>query len=226
MTETKNKSVKWRCRALLGDMRCYKPRGHEGVHASELGAATRDEKALLGGPSKVWETFLPISVAHDVPPDAEDGWLISKGIDPIAPAMLRQVRSEVLPYVRRLEQKHRLKWFSFFLHDRASGVPTMEDDRRLFVHLRLRFPRPISLGAAPGWCLNRPCELSPEIAGVDKAMLVDGNIDRAWQLIGDESALFLKLIEAYKPDVDNLALLKQVRQFLHYFANMSQMRVF
>lgn len=189
-------------------------------------------KTVTNGFSYVWETFLPIAFPHDLPPDADDAWLVSKGIETIAPAMLRHVRFDVLPFIRTLDRMgchsnvNRLEWYAFLLHDRASGVPTTEEDKRLYIHLRLRFKRPIKLTGRPGWYFTRPVVLSAEIAGIDRSTLVDGNIDKAWQLIGDQAVLFMKIIEAHRPDVCNLVLLKQMRQFLHYFANMSQVRVF
>jgi hypothetical protein len=181
-------------------------------------------------PSKIWETFLPIATWHtaDLAPAADTAWLLSKGCEAASPALLVQLRDEVLPTVRRLAPY--IEWFSFLVHDRASGVPTTEDDKRCYIHLRLKlrtFRRrevipAISRFLSDPWQFTRKVDLSREIAGVDPKVL---DVDRAWAELGKQSEWLLNFIEACDENADGLQLVRLVRQFLHFAANQTQMRV-
>jgi hypothetical protein len=181
-------------------------------------------------PPKIWETFLPIATWHtaDLAPAADTAWLLSKGCEAESPALLVQLRDEVLPTVRKLGRY--IEWFSFLVHDRASGVPTTEDDKRCYIHLRLKlrkFQRREIIPSIPRflsdpWQFTRKVDLSREIAGVDPKVL---DVDRAWAELGEQSAWLLNFIEACDAHADGLQLVRIVRQHLHFFANMTQMRV-
>jgi len=186
-----------------------------------------------------WETFLPIakSLRLDEAPTADSMFLASRGIDADAPIVIAHLRRDVLPLIRALEQGA-IIWYAFLIHDRNSGVPTTADDDRAFIHLRLKFEHdPLNnwdlaefltdghwLRQPSPWVLTRRCELSTDMAGVDCHAL-RGKSEHAWQLLGAQSEWVLDLIEAHVPDADNYTMLKHCRQFLHFFANMLQMRV-
>jgi len=180
---------------------------------------------------KIWETFLPIEPyapsKKDAAPACDLAWMMAKGIEAESPALLVQLRDEVLPLVKRLSPY--LEWFSFLVHDRASGVPTTEDDKRCYIHLRCKLrkfrrrevvPHMRLLGEP--WLMTRQVELSRSIAGVDPKVL---DVDRAWAELGKQSEWFLNFIECMDKKADGYQLVRHVRQFLHFFANMAQMRV-
>lgn len=171
-----------------------------------------------------WESFwpLPDPLQSDRAPELDAAWLAARGIDPGAPLVLRCLREEVLPLVRRMERAQSLLWYSFLVHGHASGVPTVPDDRRTFIHLRLVTQR----GAVPqlpvGWLFTRQQPLSPQIAGVQTSALAARSADAAWRLIGAQSEWVLAFVEQHA-DADVLDLLRNARQFLHFFVNMMQM---
>ena len=107
------------------------------------------------------------------------------------------------------------------VHDRESGVPTTEDDSSEYVHLRLALRSGVELTPPPGWLMTRRTSLPDTIPGVDCALI---GAERAWRLIGDQSAWLLDLVEALGL-ANDVATVRNVRQFLHYFANMAQMTV-
>lgn len=171
-----------------------------------------------------WETFLPVvdPSKQDLAPAADAAWCLQKGIEPEAPALLVQLRDEVLPLIRRLEREHDLSWYSFLIHA-YDIVPTAPDDKRAFIHLRLRADDDRdNFVLPPAWLWTRKVELSHEIAGVDTSVL---DVDEAWRIIGDQSAWLLDFIEAHHSGTDPLTLTKHVKQFLHFWANQCQMRV-
>lgn len=168
---------------------------------------------------RTWETFVKVvsPLQVDRPPEIDAGWLMSKGIQPIAADVLRHVRKDVLPMLR----ENQCPWFCFLIHDRGSGVPTTEDDKAIYLHVRLGMlgNDPPILPAA--FIMTREVDLSQKgIAGIDPAVFAD---EAAWEIIGAQFAWLAKIIEAI--DGDDLAVLRHCRQFLHYFANALQMPV-
>jgi len=181
---------------------------------------------------KIWETFLPIepyaSSKKDAAPACDLAWMMAKGIEAESPALLVQLRDEVLPLVKRLSPY--LEWYSFLVHDYASGVPTTADDKRCFIHLRFKMRKfrrrevvpHVPFMMSKSWVLTRQVELSRSIAGVDPKVL---DVDRAWAELGKQSEWFLNFIECMDKRADGYQLVRHVRQYLHFFANMAQMRV-
>lgn len=183
------------------------------------------------------ETFLPLASvnASDLAPDADAAWLMSKGIDPAAPALVRQLRDEVLPLIRRLEKNQGLEWYSFLVHAYPL-VPTLAADTRAFIHLRLSFKSKKQAHGCLGkyysieplpveWRFTQAIKMPTEIAGVDPKVLWNGGIHDAWRIIGEQSAWLLSFIDRHKKTEDVLQLVKHMRQFLHFFANAVQVRV-
>jgi hypothetical protein len=165
--------------------------------------------------SKIWDTFLPIAnpATSDKPPLDSD-WLLAHGISDGAPLVLAHVRDDVLPLIRTLERANKLAWYMFLVHDLKSGVPTTPDDKSAYVHLRLVFKRTERADVLPeAWLMSKPMK-----PGYD----VDGELPR---LIGYQSECVLRMVETLKGDGSEMSALKQMRQFLHYFANMTQMKV-
>jgi hypothetical protein len=112
----------------------------------------------------------------------------------------------------------RLDWFAFLVHDRTCGVPATDDRSYIHVRLALRDAEDLALGAP--WEMTRRQALPSEIAGVDAAALA-GGAGTAWRILGEQSALFLSILER----CTDPSPVQHVRQFLHFFANMAQMRV-
>ncbi len=173
---------------------------------------------------KIWETFLKIEPNPDLAPEMDATWCLSRGIDPDAPVVIKLLRDEVLPLVTRLE-KNGLSWYSFLTHNRDSGVPTTADDKNAYIHLRLDFAysakSPVSLELGPLWTMTREVEQPKEIAGISCDALL---IDQAWDLIGEQSQWLLFLIQSHQSDsIPQLVI--HIRQYLHFFANMCQIRV-
>lgn len=159
---------------------------------------------------RMWETFLPI----DVDPKAED--------PESSLAVLKLVRTEVAPLMRRLMLDGAIDWFSFLVH----GSP-VEGDARACIHLRLTVvdANYLPLRLSDRWVCTRkvPEEQLREIAGVDASVFFDGNIDRAWRLICWQSEWIINFIEAHNPKASDEAVLRQLVQFMHYFHNMTQL---
>lgn len=190
--------------------------------------------------AKIWNAYLPIggSVKTLEPPGAAAAWCMARGIDGDAPAVLRVVRHDVLPLIRTLERKTDLLGFSLLVHDRTSGVPCPAEDTTVYVHLRLQFlttqclqrtlkrlvllPKPRSraeakMFAAASETAQRLCYLTPVVkeSVEDKVVHIALDAQAAW---------YLRFIQ-HRVTLTDAELLGAIRQHLHYFANMAQMRV-
>lgn len=164
--------------------------------------------------SKIFDTFLripdPGTLDH---PTLDADWLMAHGISGGAQLVLSSLRDNVLPLVRRLQRSERLAWYMLLIHDYGSGVPTTSDDKSAYAHLRLVFKDRVRVPALPaGWQMTKSMKPAHD---------VDGPVPR---LIGYQSECFLRIVESITTNEESSAL-KQMRQSLHYFANMAQMRV-
>lgn len=165
--------------------------------------------------TSIWNAFLPIRAISkgDDPPDADVTWLMSRGIEGEALSVLRHLRKDVLPIVRKLETNKSLLSYSFLVHDRTSGVPCPAEDHSAYIHLRLVLKNKLS---AKRFLSNKWVYVSL-VTTTEKERFVHEVLDR-------QAAWYLSLIERGEK-LSDIDLLRDIRQFLHYFSNMSQMRI-
>lgn len=172
--------------------------------------------------TSTWETFLrvePLMLRDEAPP-LDDQWMIQRGVDPSSPAVLRHLRDDVEPLVSGLA----LVDFHFLVHAYPL-VPTTPDDAASYIHLRLEFVPEVNtakfVAELPSkWLMTRSWDKG-DIAGVDSKLL---NVYRRWAILTEQSEWLLSLVRLHRGE-DLGTLVKHVRQYLHFFANMAQMRV-
>lgn len=183
------------------------------------------------GHSRSWQTFLrltPPNVDAKVPPlDSE--WLASRAISPFAPQLWCQLRDEVLPLVRKLEKRRGLEWYFFLLHDSSNGAPDGAKAGDEYIHLHLQFKKPTRLvlfrDVFSPWEGTKPIDYGGGgFGGVDESTIV-GGADAARRMIAYQSEWVLRLVELHKSDADITKVMRQARQYLHFFANMLQIKV-
>jgi hypothetical protein len=80
------------------------------------------------------------------------------------------LRTQVAPLVRTLRERELVGWFSFFVHDRSSGVPTARDDHAAYLHLRLELLPGVTLDAIKDM-LPPVCVLTQMAVPVDERSL-------------------------------------------------------
>ena len=61
------------------------------------------------------------------------------------------------------------------------------------------------------------------IAGIDKSIIEAEDIALVWKIIGEQSEWFLRVLSIHKEDTPVPP--QQISQFLHFFANMTQIRI-
>jgi hypothetical protein len=141
---------------------------------------------------------------------------------------IQVLKQKVKPLIEELVQTQKIRWYCFLIHDRNSGVPTTPDDDAPYWHLRLDHSLHIHLDeltrSLPSHCvMTRKIEFGEEIGGINKSLLKDGRIMEVWRIIGEQSEWMLRMLDIHTGEGEPLR--RQVSQFLHYFANMSQMQV-
>ena len=139
------------------------------------------------------------------------------------------IRSKIYPIISCLKEYGMINWYCFLIHDRNSGVPTSEDDNNPYFHIRFALTKDVDPDefrkSLPNYCvMTRKIsrESVESITGIDNSILENG-IEEAWKIIGEQSKWFLEMLNIHKEDVEIPS--QQIAQFLHFYANMSQLQV-
>lgn len=163
---------------------------------------------------RMWETFIRIPVENNLFRHSE---------------LFSIARTKVQPVIFLLIENKIINWYSFLIHDRHSGVPTNEEDNSPYFHVRVSLREDVDpkifLTLLPNYCiLTRRIEQGQKsISGINSSILVNEDISEAWRIIGEQSELYLRLLAIHKNDMTIPP--QQIAQFLHFLANMTQIRV-
>ena len=150
--------------------------------------------------NRIIDTYLPLSSAE-------------------LTAYFNQLRTDMLPHIRKMQTDDQLRWFSYLLHGARHLDGREPEDGRSFIHLRLE--------PATGLDLDTFIDLLPEhflkpqrvtlskISGLESHMLQNDDWAHAWRIHGEASEWVLRLIEGHQKEPS----LQQVIQFLHFITN-------
>lgn len=178
----------------------------------------------------VWKAYLPIVSHRDVISKEDIEWFAARGIVEKqlrgARAVMRLVRGDIVLLVRELQEKHHLDAFSFLIHDHVGGVPT-RFRKRAYIDLTLYFAKKVGVRKlfSSAWKFVGPGGMTEEVAGIDSALFIEKKVQTGIDLINAQCEWYLQLVESFGPEASDMDVLKQVGQYLHFFANMSQLRV-
>lgn len=157
---------------------------------------------------QLWETFIKIPT--------EDDTINLNNI-------YNTIRSKIYPMISRLRNSGILNWYCFLIHNRHSGVPTSEDDDNPYFHIRLELEKNINPNDfLPSYCVMTRMirrKQVESIAGIDKSLLKNEEIEEAWRIIGEQSEWLFELFNIYREDAEIPP--EQIGQFLHFYANMT-----
>lgn len=138
------------------------------------------------------------------------------------------IRLRVRPILLQLRDKGIIEWFSFLVHDRESGVPTTEDDRNIYFHVRVSLKKGISLKREDvnellpkdfEKHLTGQCTNVRSIKGIDTLLMESEDIAEVWRIIGEQSEWVINMLGIFKEGIR--IPIDQVAQFLHYYSNMT-----
>lgn len=178
--------------------------------------------------SRVWRTFLKIdsSLLKNKAPVADALWLAQQGMNESSPIVLELLREHVVPMYEAI--KPEIEWVWFFVHNRDSGVPTTEDDKAAYLDITivLRSHLVVStIGLDAPFVMTRPDKLSAQCAGWDLKQLNKGGVEIVHALHNMQARMLLQFIAGFNKDADTMTILKHLRQYMHYLANVTQMRI-
>jgi len=119
------------------------------------------------------------------------------------------IRSKIHLIISRLMDEGVINWYCFLIHDRNSGVPTTEDDKNAYFHIRVGLSTGINqhdfLNSLPDYCvMTRKIkrEQIESIAGIDKSILKNEQIEEAWRIIGEISESVMNMLDIHKEEVE------------------------
>lgn len=168
---------------------------------------------------QMWETFIKIPVKKTLEGN-EDRLKIIYNI----------IRFKIHPMVSSLKDNGMINWYCFLIHNRDSGVPTSENDDYSYFHIRLGLEKDINpdnfCNSLPDYCIMTrkiKRETIESIAGIDKSILKNEQIENAWKIIGEISELIINMLNIYKENID--IPYNQIGQFLHFCSNITQLVV-
>ena len=162
--------------------------------------------------SRFWETFIRFSWS-----DLSSGGHIGL------------IRDKVAHAISILKAKGNISWYCFFIHDKNSGVPTSVDDEHLYFHIFFALEERINpVDVLPIYCVltskvdvERAKSISIDNKGAkfDVSLFKYESIEEVWRLIGEQSEWLLKLLSAFKENVNIPA--GHIKRFLNYYTDMT-----
>jgi len=144
--------------------------------------------------NRMWETFIKIGIPDFASPKP---FLDSSNL-------IQIIRSKIHTMISRLQNDGVINWYCFLIHDRRSGVPTTEDDYNCYFHIRVSLKNDVE-PSFPKYCvMTRKIkrEQVQSIAGINKSLLKNEEIEEAWRIIGEQSKWLLEMLNIYKEDID------------------------
>ena len=171
----------------------------------------------------IWKAYLPVASSQKPPRilKADYQWFLTRGITPknlrAAIAVLRRIRTDVLPLIRRLQVVHGLIGFSLLIH-------ASPNSKKAHIDLTLMFEKRVNVRRlfSAEWCHVKPAPPTTNIAGIQQDALRHGVMTAAL-LLSQQSDWYLRLIESHTDTTNDIDVLKNVGQFLHFYANISQL---
>ena len=153
--------------------------------------------------NRMWETFIRIELPNEV----------SLG------GVINIIRFKITPMISDLRQKKIINWYHFLIH--GSG---RKDDPNLYFHIRFDIKKDIkSLDDLhlPDYCekdMTRKINPIRNIAGIDKSLIENEEIEEVWRIIGEQSEWIMNMLNIHKENVE--IPITQIIQFMHYYLNM------
>jgi hypothetical protein len=137
-------------------------------------------------------------------------------------AYISQLRSELIPEIRKLLSEGKIIWYGFLIHDQKNlggRVPSM--DQNLYIHIRLSLPENADINQfihqLPSH-FQQPIQSSLSlIGGIDPSVLNDQNWLYAWKVHGEASEWILRMVESHTHDAN--VPIQHIIQFMHYITN-------
>jgi hypothetical protein len=167
---------------------------------------------------RMWETFIKIPNENNI-----------IRFD----ALFNTIRCKVSEIITQLKNEGSINWYCFLIHNQSSGVPTTQDDKNPYFHIRMALDENYKHGFPnlPEYCLMtrkikrkwvENISITQELV-FDVSLFKHESIEEVWRIIGEQSEWLLRTFDAYKENVIIPPI--HIIEFLHYYSNMTQMRL-
>lgn len=185
------------------------------MHSVEVVLIERWVRLKMEEPNldRMWEAFMRIGLPESVSLEI----------------VYEQIRTKLRPLFAELQNEEVIEWYSFLIHNREHGVPTTEDDRNFYFHIRFglregvdekRLEKSLS---AKDFLKMRRRKIRPtrptKIQGIDESLMRNQRIEPAWRVLGEQAEWFVNMLGSHMDDINIPKA--QVEQFLHFYSNMS-----
>jgi hypothetical protein len=169
--------------------------------------------------NRVYDVFIPIGLPQEI--------RLRKLID--------MIRFEIYPLISYLKKSKMINWYFFLIHNRETGsIPTTEDDRNLYYHLRFGLEKNINpedflqsiedrLRFKPLWRTTKNPAISiGRNKPMHKNILKNEEYEEAWKIMGEQSEWIINMLNAHKDDIEisEKEYYEHILQFMHYYFNM------
>jgi hypothetical protein len=131
-------------------------------------------------------------------------------------ALFQQIKEDLIPHVRNLQEQDHIGWFCFLIHSYAELHGREPESNKSFIHIKLSPQENINdlMPLLPKHFKN-PKHISLEgISGIDKNSIKGKDWSNAWKIHGQASELVFSLLENH----DEIPL-TNITQFLHFVTN-------
>ena len=133
---------------------------------------------------------------------------------------LAQLRRDVLPSIRKMQNDEVLGWYSFLIHGPDQLNEREPLDSRIYIHLRLEPKKGIDIiefMANLPLHFRKPMHVTlRDIGGLNSSVLRDDDWAYAWKLHGEASEWVLFFLESHK---EQAIPPEQIIHFLHFITN-------
>lgn len=142
--------------------------------------------------------------------------------NPTLDKYIAQLRSDLIPEIRKLESEGSIVWYAFLVHGQKHlGDRVHSADKNSYIHIRLCPSEGTDIEdfieSLPNH-FEQPEKVSlSSIAGVDRSILKEQDWAYGWKLHGETSEWVLKMIETH--DQNASIHIQQIIQFLHFITN-------
>lgn len=160
---------------------------------------------------RIVETFIKVSIENQI--TSINNWH----------NYIEVLYEKLIPLLDNLREKEIIKSFSFLIHTRLNGVPTIEEDNNPYIHLRLELADNMTAdelkSTLPAFCLffqESPIDPPYTMSGIESKYLIDEDFRYAWKILCDCSELVVNILKIHK---DKNLPIQHVAQFLHFLGN-------
>jgi len=124
------------------------------------------------------------------------------------------IRTKIGTLFPHLLIEGKITWYHFLMH------PYREDPTNIYFHIRYSPTDAMTEDDLSDYCVPpKKISLKRHIAGINRSIIKNDEIEEAWRIIGEQSEWIINLIDIHKENSGWIPI-DQIVQFMHYYFNM------